>query len=183
MLDISNNFKKSNKQKDEALINEAIRVREVRLVGKDGEQIGVIPTKQALDMAINENLDLVCVAPNAKPPVCRIMNYGKYRYEQQRKAREAKKNQKQVQVKEVRLTPVIEKHDFDTKLKRAIKFLEKGDKVKVSVYFRGRLITNKELGRKVLDNFVKACEEVATLEQRAKMEGKNLFITLAPLKK
>ncbi len=161
-------------------INEAIRAREVRLVGANGDQIGIKSKNEALEMAQNANLDLVMVAPNAKPPVCRIMDYGKFRYEQQKKDKEARKNQKVINIKEVRLSPGIEEHDFNTKLRNAIKFLEKGDKVKASIRFKGRAITHKEIGQRVLDRLAEQCAEVATVEQKPKMEGRSMFIVLAP---
>lgn len=162
------------------IINEAIRAREVRLVGPNGDQIGVKSRQEALEMAANLNLDLVMVAPNAKPPVCRIMDYGKFRFEQQKKEKEARKNQKIIHVKEVRLSPGIEEHDYNTKLRNARKFLEKGDKVKASIRFRGRAITHKELGEKVLDRLAEDCKDVANVESKAKMEGRSMFLILAP---
>ncbi|MCP3030534.1 translation initiation factor IF-3 [Halobacillus sp. A1] len=167
--------------KDNNNINEKIRAREVRLIDVNGEQLGVKSKNEALDIAANANLDLVMVAPNAKPPVCRIMDYGKYRYEQQKKEKEARKNQTTIKIKEVRLSPGIEEHDFNTKLRNARKFLSKGDKVKASVRFRGRAITHKELGQKVLDRLAEECKDVATIETRPKMEGRNMFMMLAPV--
>lgn len=161
-------------------INEEIRAREVRLVGANGDQIGIKSRNEALEMAQTANLDLVMVAPNAKPPVCRIMDYGKYRYEQQKKEKEARKNQKVINIKEVRLSPTIEEHDFNTKLRNAIKFLEKGDKVKASIRFKGRAITHKEIGQRVLDRLAEQCAEVSVVEQKPKMEGRSMFIVLAP---
>ncbi len=161
-------------------INEEIRAREVRLVGANGDQIGIKSRNEALEMAQTANLDLVMVAPNAKPPVCRIMDYGKFRYEQQKKDEEARKNQKVINIKEVRLSPTIDEHDFNTKLRNAIKFLEKGDKVKASIRFKGRAITHKEIGQKVLDRLAQQCAEVSVVEQRPKMEGRSMFIVLAP---
>ncbi|MBU9714165.1 translation initiation factor IF-3 [Evansella tamaricis] len=162
------------------IINDAIRAREVRLVGANGDQIGVKSKQEALEMAQNANLDLVMVAPNAKPPVCRIMDYGKFRYEQQKKDKEARKKQKIINVKEVRLSPNIEEHDFNTKLKNARKFLTKGDKVKAAIRFRGRAITHSGLGKDVLERLAKDCEDVATVEQKPKMEGRSMFLVLAP---
>lgn len=161
-------------------INEEIRAREVRLVGANGDQIGIKSRNEALEMAQTANLDLVMVAPNAKPPVCRIMDYGKFRYEQQKKDKEARKNQKVISIKEVRLSPTIEEHDFNTKLRNAIKFLEKGDKVKASIRFKGRAITHKEIGQRVLDRLAEQCAEVSIVEQKPKMEGRSMFIVLAP---
>ncbi|MDO6656109.1 MULTISPECIES: translation initiation factor IF-3 [Bacillaceae] len=162
-------------------VNEGIRAREVRLVGADGNQIGVKSKSEALDMARNANLDLVMVAPNAKPPVCRIMDYGKFRYEQQKKEKEARKKQKIITVKEVRLSPNIEEHDFNTKLRNARKFLEKGDKVKASIRFRGRMITHSDIGKKVLEHLAEDCKDIATVESKPKMEGRSMFLILAPI--
>ncbi|TMW71678.1 translation initiation factor IF-3 [Alteribacter natronophilus] len=161
-------------------VNDSIRAREVRLVGANGDQIGVKSKREALEMAQNANLDLVLVAPNAKPPVCRIMDYGKFRYEQQKKEKEARKNQKIINTKEVRLSPNIEEHDFNTKLKNARKFLSKGDKVKAAIRFRGRAITHSELGKVVLERLAKECSDISTIESRPKMEGRSMFLVLAP---
>src|SRR5699024_5624362 len=149
-------------------VNEKIRAREVRLIDSNGDQLGVKLRNEALDIAGKRNLDLVLVAPNAKPPVCRIMDFGKYRYEQQKKEKEARKKQKVINVKEVRFTPGIGEHDFNTKLKNARKFLEKGDKVKASVRFRGRAITHKDLGQEVLDRLAEEVKDVSTVESKAK---------------
>ncbi len=167
--------------KDQTLINDKIRAREVRLIGQDGSQLGVKPTREAQEMAERVELDLVLVAPNAKPPVARIMDYGKFKYEQQIKEKEARKKQKVINVKEIRLSPTIEDHDFNTKLKQAKKFLAKEDKVKVSIRFRGRAITHKDIGRKVLQRFADELSEVATVEQRPKMEGRSMFLVVAPI--
>lgn len=172
-LDISKN--------DKTLINEKIRAKEVRLIDVNGEQLGVKSRNEALDIAANAELDLVMVAPNAKPPVCRIMDYGKYHFEQQKKEKEARKKQTTIKIKEVRLSPGIEDHDFNTKLRNARKFLSKGDKVKASIRFRGRAITHKELGQKVLDRMADECKDVAQVETKPKMEGRNMFMMLAPL--
>ena len=161
-------------------VNEGIRAREVRLIDSNGDQLGVKSRQEALEIAATRNLDLVLVAPNAKPPVCRIMDYGKYRFEQQKKDREARKKQKVINIKEVRLSPGIEDHDFNTKLRNARKFLEKGDKVKVSIRFRGRAITHKDLGRDVLERMAEACNDISTVEQKPKMEGRSMFMMLAP---
>ena len=161
-------------------MNESIRAKEVRLIDVNGEQLGVKSRNEALEIAEKANLDLVLVAPNGKPPVARIMDYGKYRFEQQKKEKEQRKKQKVINVKEIRLTPVIEDHDFNTKLRDARKFLGKGDKVKVSVRFRGRAITHKELGREVLDRFAEECKDVSSVESKPKMEGRSMFLMLAP---
>jgi translation initiation factor IF-3 len=162
-------------------VNEKIRAREVRLIDVNGEQLGIKSRNEALDIAANANLDLVMVAPNAKPPVCRVMDYGKYRFEQQKKEKEARKNQTVIKVKEIRLSPNIEEHDFNTKLRNARKFLEKGDKVKASVRFRGRAITHKGLGQDVLERVAEECKDIATVETKPKMEGRSMFLMLAPL--
>ncbi|MBE3570710.1 MAG: translation initiation factor IF-3 [Bacillales bacterium] len=162
------------------IVNEGIRSREVRLIDQNGEQLGIKSKNEALEIAARANLDLVLVAPNAKPPVARIMDYGKYKFEQQKKEKEARKKQKVINIKEVRLSPTIEEHDFNTKLRNARKFLEKGDKVKASIRFKGRAITHKELGQKVLDRFAESCDDVATVETKPKMDGRSMFIVLAP---
>lgn len=162
-------------------VNESIRAREVRLIDANGDQLGVKSKREALEIAQKRNLDLVLVAPGAKPPVCRIMDYGKFRFEQQKKEKEARKKQRVINVKEVRFSPGIGDHDFNTKLKNARKFLEKGDKVKASVRFRGRAITHKDLGRDVLERFAKEVADIATVEAKAKMEGRQMFMMLAPL--
>ncbi|ARI76841.1 translation initiation factor IF-3 [Halobacillus mangrovi] len=162
-------------------VNEKIRAREVRLIDVNGEQLGIKSRNEALDIAANANLDLVMVAPNAKPPVCRVMDYGKYRFEQQKKEKEARKKQTVIKVKEVRLSPNIEEHDFNTKLRNARKFLSKGDKVKASVRFRGRAITHKELGQEVLERMAEECKDIAQIETKPKMEGRSMFLMLAPL--
>ncbi len=162
------------------MVNEGIRARELRLIDQNGEQLGIKSKNEALEIAARVNLDVVLVAPNAKPPVARIMDYGKYRFEQQKKDKEARKNQKIINVKEVRLSPTIEEHDFNTKLRNARKFLEKGDKVKASIRFKGRAITHKEIGQRVLDRFSAACDDVATVESKPKMDGRSMFLVLAP---
>lgn len=162
------------------IVNEDIRARELRVIDSEGEQLGVITTEEAMQQAIAADLDLVLLSPSAKPPVARIMDYGKYRYEQQRKEREQRKNQKTQNTKEVRLSPTIEDNDFQTKLRNARKFLEKGDKVKVSIRFRGRAITHKEIGREVLERFAAETTDIAVIEQRPKMDGRSMFLQLAP---
>ncbi|QPC47183.1 translation initiation factor IF-3 [Mangrovibacillus cuniculi] len=162
-------------------VNDGIRSREVRLIDQNGEQLGVKSKNEALEIAARVNLDLVLVAPNAKPPVARIMDYGKFRFEQQKKEKEARKNQKVINIKEVRLSPTIDEHDFNTKLRNAIKFLEKGDKVKASIRFKGRAITHKEIGQRVLDRFAEECKGVSTIESKPKMDGRSMFLVLAPI--
>jgi translation initiation factor IF-3 len=162
------------------LVNDGIRAREVRLIGANGDQIGVKSRQEALEMAQNANLDLVMVAPTAKPPVCRVMDYGKFRYEQQKKDKEARKNQKIITTKEVRLSPSIELNDFNTKLRNARKFLENGDKVKAAIRFRGRAITHSQIGKVVLERMAKECEDISIIEMSPRMEGRSMFLILAP---
>ncbi|MCU6797603.1 MULTISPECIES: translation initiation factor IF-3 [Paenibacillus] len=164
----------------EHLINEDIRVKEVRLIGGDGEQLGIKPIREALQIAQDANLDLVNVAPTAKPPVCRIMDYGKFRYETQKKEKEARKNQKIVELKEVRLSATIDEHDFQTKQRNVVKFLNEGDKVKLSVRFRGREIAHASIGQKVLERMAAEVEELSIVERRAKLEGRSMILILAP---
>jgi len=152
----------------------------VRFVGAEGEQLGVIPVKQALKIAAEKGLDLVEVAPTARPPVCKIMDYGKYRFEQSKREKEAKKNQKIITIKEVKLRPNIEDHDFMTKAKNAEKFLSNGDKVKVTIMFRGREITHPDLGRQLCNKMAETMEPVATVEKAPKVEGKNMTMILTP---
>lgn len=166
--------------KKDLLINEEIREREVRVVDADGSQLGIMPTKQALSLALEKGLDLVDIAPQASPNVCRIMDYGKYRYEQAKREKEARKNQKTVEVKEVRMSMNIDTHDFETKVNQANKFLKGGDKVKVSVRFRGREMAHTDLGRDLLDRFKDACAEFGAVDKPAKMEGRSLAIFMAP---
>ena len=162
------------------MVNDGIRARELRLIDQNGEQLGVKSKAEALQIAERANLDVVLVAPNAKPPVARIMDYGKFRFEQQKKDREARKKQKVINIKEVRLSPTIDVNDFNTKLRNARKFLEKGDKVKASIRFKGRAITHKEIGQKVLDPLAEETADLATVEQKPKMDGRSMFLVLAP---
>ncbi|WP_126434571.1 translation initiation factor IF-3 [Ureibacillus thermosphaericus] len=161
-------------------VNEGIRARELRVIDQNGEQLGIKSRNEALEMAARVNLDLVLVAPQAKPPVARIMDYGKFKFEQQKKEREIRKNQKVIHMKEVRLSPTIDEHDFHTKLRNAIKFLQKGDKVKCTLRFKGRAITHTDIGQRVLDRFAEECAEYATVEQKPKLEGRSMFLVLAP---
>ena len=157
------------------ILNEDIRAREVRLIGVDGQQVGVVSKNEALRKAADADLDLVLLSPNAKPPVARIMDYGKFRFEQQKKAKENRKNQKVMAVKEIRLSPTIEGNDFDTKLKHVRKFLTKGAKV------RGRAITHKELGKQVLEKMADEASDLSNVVTKPKMEGRSMFLMLAPL--
>lgn len=170
------------KQPDD-LVNERVRFKEVLVIDQNGDQLGVKSSREALDIAYDANLDLVCVAPNAKPPVCRIMDFGKYRFEQQKKAREMKKNSKVVTLKETQLSVTIDTHDKNVKLKRTLKWLEEGNKVKVAIRFRGRQLAHVDLGKKVIDDFVEECAEVGQIEKPAKLEGRTLTAILAPKKK
>lgn len=162
------------------MVNEGIRSREVRLIDQNGEQLGIKTKYEAMEIAARVNLDVVLVAPNSRPPVARIMDYGKYKFEQQKREKEARKKQRVINVKEVRLSPTIEEHDFNTKLRNAHRFLEKGDKVKASIRFRGRAITHKDIGQRVLDRFAEECAELATIESKPKMDGRSMFLVLAP---
>ncbi len=160
------------------MINEQIRDKEVRLIGEDGQQLGIVSGKEAYQMAKEANLDLVKIAPTAKPPVCKIVDYGKYRYELARKEKEAKKKQKTTEVKEIRLTPNIDTNDLATKANAAKKFLAKGDKVKVSLRFRGREMAHMSAGRKILDDFYALLTDVANVDKPAKMEGRSMIMFL-----
>lgn len=166
--------------RDSLRINEEIRIREVRVTSATGEQLGIMPTREALRMAEEQHLDLVEVAPKAKPPVCRIMDFGKYRYEQQKREKEAKKKQKIINIKEVKLRPNIEQHDFDVKLKNALRFVEEGNKVKVTIMFRGRELSHPELGKEVLGRVAERLGDSVSIERNAKLEGKNMTMIVAP---
>ena len=166
--------------RDSLRINEEIRIREVRVTSATGEQLGIMPTREALRMAEEQHLDLVEVAPKAKPPVCRIMDFGKYRYEQQKREKEAKKKQKIINIKEVKLRPNIEQHDFDVKLKNALRFVEEGNKVKVTIVFRGRELSHPELGKEVLGRVAERLGDSVSIERNAKLEGKNMTMIVAP---
>ncbi|MGL1894099.1 MAG: translation initiation factor IF-3 [Spirochaetaceae bacterium] len=164
----------------ELRINENIRVREVRLVDHEGEQRGIVLTSEALSIAQENGLDLVEVAPQANPPACKILNYGKYKFDLEKRKREAKKNQKVVKLKEVRMQPKIEKHDLDFKTKHVRTFLEEGNKVKVTIRFRGRELAHTELGKVVLDKVLVLLEECYILDKRAAMEGRTMSMILSP---
>lgn len=166
--------------KESLRINEEIHIREVRVTSAEGEQLGIMLTRDALHMAEEQHLDLVEVAPKAKPPVCRIMDFGKYRYEQQKRDKEAKKKQKVVMIKEVKLRPNIEQHDFEVKLKNALRFVEEGNKVKVTIMFRGREMSHQDLGRDVLNRVAAEMKDLVSIERDAKLEGKNMIMILAP---
>ena len=160
------------------MINEQIRDKEVRLIGEDGEQLGIVPGKEALRMAQEAELDLVKIAPTAKPPVCKIIDYGKYRYELARKEKEAKKKQKVIEIKEVRLSPNIDTNDLNTKVGAARKFLEKGDKVKVTLRFRGREMAHMFKSKYILDDFAESLKDIAVIDKHSKVEGRSMVMFL-----
>ena len=161
-------------------INEEIRAREVRVITADGEQLGVMSAKEAQDIAYEKGMDLVKIAPQAKPPVCKIMDFGKYKFELQKREKQNRKNQKIVNIKEVQLSPSIDTNDFNTKCNHAKRFLKAGDKVKVCVRFRGRELTHSEIGEVLLKRFAEACAEEGSVERPAKLEGRNMTMFLAP---
>ncbi|MBR1821980.1 MAG: translation initiation factor IF-3 [Clostridia bacterium] len=162
------------------MINEEIRDREVRVVDQNGEQLGVMSSRDALALADERQLDLVKIAPQARPPVCKLMDYGKYRFEQSKKEREFRKNQKVITVKEVRLSATIEDHDIDVKFKNAVKFLKDGNKVKVTIRFRGRQITHSEIGRQVMNEFADRIKEYGTVDKAPQIEGRNMSMFISP---
>lgn len=164
----------------ELQINEEIRDKEVRVITAEGEQLGIMSAKDALKKAEQKNLDLVKIAPNAVPPVCKIMDYGKYRFDQAKKEKEAKKNQKVVETKEIRLSVNIDTHDFDTKVNHAMKFLKSGNKVKVSIRFRGREMAHAHLGNGIMERFAVALEEIGTVDKPAKLEGRQMLMFMSP---
>lgn len=161
-------------------INDEIRESEVRVIGSDGTQLGIMSSDAALALAEEADLDLVMIAPQAKPPVCKVMDYGKYRFEQQKKEKEAKKNQRVVEIKEIRLSLGIDTHDFETKVGHAMRFIKGGDKVKVSIRFRGREMGHPDHGLELMKRFAEAMSEVANVEKPAKLEGRNMLMFLAP---
>lgn len=165
--------------KQELPINGQIKAKEVQLISDNGEKLGMLPIARALEIAEEKKLDLVLVSPNAQVPVCKIMNYGKYKFEQAKKEKEAKKKQKIQETKELRITPNIEEHDFGFKAKNAKKFIEDGNKVKITVRFRGREVNNSKAGEVVLNKFIENLEDVATVEKKPKLEGRNMFTILA----
>lgn len=164
----------------ELLINEEIRDREVRVIGADGTQLGIMPTPKALELAEENELDLVKIVPTATPPVCKLMDYDKHRFEQSKREREMRKNQKVISLKEVQLSTTIEENDVAIKAKNAIRFLQDGDKVKVSIRFRGRQIAHSDIGLKVMQDFIERTKEVSMVERRPLIEGRNMIMILAP---
>lgn len=161
-------------------INEVIKDKEIRLIGEDGAQLGVMPTAEAMRMAEEKGLDLVKISPSANPPVCKVMDYGKYRFEQAKREKEAKKNQRVMEVKEIRMSPGIGDNDINTKLKNGMKFLNDGDRLKVTVRFRGRQMAHTEIGKQLLMDFAEKCSEVGNLDKEPKLEGRNMSMFLTP---
>ena len=161
-------------------INEEIRDKEVRLIGVDGEQLGIMSSEEALRIATEQEYDLVKIAPGSNPPVCRIMDYGKYRFEQTKKEKEAKKNQRVIEIKEIRMSPSIDTNDFNTKLKNGQKFLAEGNRLKVSIRFRGREMAHTEIGGVILRDFADKCADIANLDKAPKLEGRNMSMFLSP---
>jgi translation initiation factor IF-3 len=175
-------FDRRPPERDPTRLNERIRVPEVRLIGADGEQVGVVPTEEALERAQTEDLDLVEVAPDAKPPVARLLDYSKYKYEQEQKAKAARKHQQQVNVREIKLRPKIADHDYETKKSHVMRFLRNRDKVKVTIMFRGREQAHPERGRALLQRLFGDVEELATIESEPLQEGRNMSMLLAPVR-
>ena len=173
----------TRKRAAEDLVNENIRFNEILVIGPDGDQLGVMSRDEALNTAYDMDLDLLCVAPNARPAVCKILDYGRYRFESQKKAKEAKRNQHTTEVKPLRLSPVIDTHDFETKLKQATKWLQNGMKVKIDMRFRGRLITRQEVGMKIMDKFITSLGDLCHIEKKPTLEGNTVSCVLAPKKK
>lgn len=161
-------------------INEEIRDRELRIIDSNGDQMGIMTSRQAMELANERQLDLVKIAPQAKPPVCRIMDYGKFKFENSKKEKEAKKNQKIILLKEIRFTPNIEEHDLQVKAKNALKFLEDGDKIKVTIRFRGREVDHASFGNQALNKFIEIIKDSCVVEKPARLEGKNMSMTIAP---
>ena len=161
-------------------LNEEIRDKEVRLIGADGVMIGIVSSAEALRMAEEQGLDLAKISPNAVPPVCKILDYGKFRFDQLKKEKEAKKNQRVVEIKEIRMSPGIDTNDLNTKMRSAVKFLKEGNRVKVTVRFRGREMAHTEIGEELLINFSEGCAEVANMDKKPKLEGRHMSIFLSP---
>jgi len=166
--------------KEETKINEEIREKEIRVIGPDGQMLGMMSSQEAMEIANEKDLDLVMIAPKAEPPVCKIMDYGKYRFEEMKKEKEAKKKQKVIEIKEIRVSPNIEQHDFEFKVKNAKSFLAAGNKVKITLRFKGREAAYASLGEKVLNNFAEALSEEANVDKAPKLEGRNMTMFLSP---
>jgi len=173
----------SRKQGNEDLVNENIRFKEVLVIDQNGTQLGILSRDEALNLAYDADLDLFCVAPGGHPPVCKFIDYGRYRFEQQKKTRESKKNQHVTEIKQIRVSPVIDQHDFDTKLRQARKWLEEGIKVKVDMRFRGRMMTRQDVGKIVMNSFVEATADLAGVEKQPSLEGNIMSVVLSPKKK
>lgn len=165
------------------MYNEKIPFKEVLVIDSNGNQLGVKSKREALEIAYRQNLDLLCVAPKAKPAVCKVLDYGKYHFEQQKKAKEAKRKQHVVELKSLRLSPVVDTHDFDTKVRQAKKWIEQGMKVKIDMRFRGRMMTRQEVGRQIMNDFLEQLKEEAVVEKKPSMEGNTMSVVLAPVKK
>lgn len=178
---IKNN--KNRRKEPNDIVNEAVRFPQVLVIGPEGEQLGVLNTKEALNMAYEQELDLLCVAPNADPPVCKIIDYGRYRFEEQKKARDAKKNQQTSEVKALRVSPVIDQHDFETKLNRAREWIENNQKVRIDMRFRGRMITRQEVGKEVINKFTEQISDIADVNKEPQMEGNTMSVVYSPKKK
>ncbi len=177
---IKNN--KNRRKEPQDMVNDDIRFREVLVIGPDGEQLGVMMRREALEKAYEMELDLLCVAPQAKVPVCKILDYGRYRFEEQKKTREAKKNQHITEIKALRVSPVIDDHDFETKLNRAREWIADGQKVRIDMRFRGRMITRQEVGREVINEFTEQISDIAEVSKPANMEGNTLSVIYSPKK-
>ena len=178
---IKNN--KNRKKEPQDIVNEDIRFKEVLVIGPDGEQLGVMLRREALEKAYSMNLDLLCVAPQAKTPVCKILDYGRFRFEEQKKAREAKKKQHVTEIKALRVSPVIDQHDFETKLSQAREWIEDGQKVKIDMRFRGRMITRQEVGREVINKFTEQISDIADVTKQPSLEGNTMSVIFSPKKK
>ncbi len=174
---------KNAKREPNDIVNENIHFKEVLVIGPDGSQLGVMLRREALEKAYEMDMDLLCVAPNAKTPVCKILDYGKYHFEEQKKAREAKKKQHVTEIKALRVSPVIDQHDFDTKLNRAREWIEEGQKVKIDMRFRGRMITRQEVGREIMRQFTEQISDIANVEKAPALEGNTMSVVFTPKKK
>lgn len=181
-MPVPRRFDRRPPERDTTRVNERIRVPEVRVIGDDGQQIGVMKTDQALRMAQDRDLDLVEVAPEARPPVCRILDYSKYKYEQAQKVKQARKHQQQIVIREIKFRPKIAQHDYDTKKGHVERFLRHKDKVKITIMFRGREVTHPERGRMILDRLAEELQELAIIEQRPNLDGRNMTMMLGPSK-
>ena len=173
---------KNRRKEPQDIVNEDIRFKEVLVIGPNGEQLGVMMRREALEKAYELDLDLLCVAPNAPTPVCKILDYGRYRFEEQKKARDAKKKQHVTEIKGLRVSPVIDQHDFDTKLKRAREWIEDGQKVKIDMRFRGRMITRQEVGKEILNQFIEQISDIAEVTKAPSLEGNTMSVIFSPRK-